>query len=410
MSKNRNKLELEEWDVNDAYCMAAFNHIYTDTASRYKLCCYARSFHPISISSENVMPFDYFFSRKMKKIREDMLNNRRRPECSYCYGLEKKGMHSPRNWRYNAAAPFNRTRDANGKLQKEFPTEVQENSVELKLRIFGNQCNLSCYMCIPRNSSTRGKEMEAIGMHEVFGYEKIQYSEITISNDRYNEMVEHLIKYHKYIKSLIIIGGEPFVMPRVKNFLNRLPNPSGKIRLAFNTNLAQIAWLPEFHKKFPILDLIISCDHYGDKLAWIRYPIKVNKFEDNLRRAKEMSRDMGIICTVSRLNAPDLREIFEYYHDNFDIGVQFNPVHYPEHLSAKQLSYEQKSIIIGRLKDWMHNDASARNIYRLYGVREMINVISQPADPSLNDAFYDYIDKLDKHRGTDARALFGNWI
>jgi len=415
----------EKWDVNDSYCMAAFTHIYTDTASRYKLCCYANRFHPISISAENVLPFDFFFGGKMKKIREDMLRNRRRPECSFCYGLERRGIDSPRNWRYNQQAPFHKLRDANGKRQKNFPTEVKEHSIELKLRIFGNQCNLSCYMCVPRNSSTRGKEMEAIGMHDVFGYEKIQYDEITISNERYDEMVEHLIKYHKYIRTLTILGGEPFVMPRVKDFLTRLPNPDRKIHLVFNTNLAQIAWLPEFHKKFPNLTLIVSCDHYGDKLAWLRYPIKVDKFEDNLRRAKELSKYMAIACTISRLNVPDMREIYEYYRDNFDIGVGYNTVHYPPHLSAKQLSHEQKAIVIGRLKDWIHDIVNIRNTTgateiiprRRYqapddinSLKDIIKVISEPADPNLNEAFYDYIDKLDKHRNTDARALFGNWI
>jgi len=398
---------IREWDkndVNDTYCLAVYNHIYTDTMSRYRLCCYAQPFKP-SISAEEVFPFDYFFSDRMKKIREDMQNNKRRPECSFCYGLEEKGIDSPRNWRYNSLAPFDENR------KKIFPTEIAEHSVELKLRIFGNQCNLACYMCVPRNSSMRGKEMEAIGMHEVFGFEKKLYSEITISNDRYDEMVEHLIQYHRYIGALAILGGEPFTMPRVKDFLTRLPNPDGKIQLIFNTNLAQVAWLPEFHKKFPRLSLIVSCDHYGDKLAWIRYPIKVNKFEDNLRRSKEMSAMTTISCTISRLNAPDMREIHDYYRDNFDIIVSFNPVHEPPALSAKQLSMEQKSIVLGRLKSWVHQEFdSANRKYSLYTVEQMIKIISQRADPSLDAAFYDYIDKLDKHRGTDARALFGNWI
>jgi len=391
--------------LNDAYCMAAFRHIYTDTASRYRLCCYAQSFKPLNISAEKVLPFDYFFSPKMNSIREDMLNNRRRPECSFCYGLEKKGIDSPRNWRFNYVAPFDKNK------KRVYPTEVKEHSVELKLRIFGNQCNLSCYMCLPRNSTTREKEMEAIGMHEVFGFEKILYSEITISNERYDEMVEHLIKYHRYIRKLTILGGEPFLMPRVKDFLNRLPNPNGKIQLIFNTNLAQIAWLPDFYKKFPKLSLIVSCDHYGEKLAWLRYPINVNKFEDNLRRGKEMSDYIAISCTVSRLNAPDLREISEYYRNNFGVAVAFNMVHEPPHLSPKQLSHEQKGIVIGRLKDWMHQDAAnTGRTFSIWSVQQVIKNISQPGDASLDAAFYDYIDKLDKHRGTNARALFGNFI
>lgn len=381
--------------MNKTYCAAAFNHIYTDTASRYRLCCYAKTFDK-PVRAQHILPFDFFFSNKMKRIREDMINGKRIPECSFCYSLEEKGIDPPRNWRFNSQF-------------KSFPTEVEEHSVELKLRMFGNQCNLSCYMCIPRNSSTRGKEMEAIGMHEVFGYERVLYSEVTISNDCYDEMVEHLIKYHKYIKLLTILGGEPFVMPRVKDFLNRLPNPDGKIGLLFNTNLAQIAWLPEFYKKYPKLSLIVSCDHYGDKLAWIRYPIKVDKFENNLRRAKDMSDYMSITCTVSRLNAPDLRDIFEYYADNFNIGVSFNILYHPPHLSAKQFPYEQKLLILGDLKKWIVESNGTKNFSK-WAVDQVIMSIKQKREPELERAFYDYIDKLDKHRGTNARKLFGNFI
>lgn len=382
--------------MNETYCTAAFNHIHIDTAGRYRLCCYAPSFST-AIRAKQVLPFDYFFSSKMKSIRKDMIEGKKIPECNHCYKLEKQGIDSPRLWRYNDREP--------GK----FPTEVQQHSIELKLRIFGNMCNLSCYMCVPRNSSTRIKEMEAIGKHEVFGMEKILYSEVTISNDRYEEMVEHLIKYHKYIKSFVILGGEPFIMPRVKDFLNRIPNPDGKIGLTINTNLAQITWLPEIYKKYPRLFLIVSCDHYRDKLAWIRYPIKVDKFENNLRKAKKMSFRMIITCTVSRLNAPDLRQIFEYYADNFNIDVSFNILYHPSHLSAKQFPYEQKSLILGDLKKWINESNKSINFNR-WQVEQIIKSIRQKREPKLEPIFYDYIDKLDKHRGTNARKLFGNFI
>lgn len=397
--------------MNKSYCKAAFNHLYTDTASRYRLCCYAQPFNP-RISAEEVLPFDYFFSPRMETVRNDMLEGKLIPECSHCYDLEAKNIDSPREWRFNNGTSFRENPHGGNSVKNinnNWLTEVAEHSVELKLRIFGNQCNLSCYMCVPRNSSERAKEMEAIGRHEVFGFKDIIYSEITVSNDRYDEMVEHLIKHHKYIRGITILGGEPFVMPRVKDFLTRLPNPDGKIGIIFNTNLAQIAWLPEFYNKFPSLALVISCDHYGDKLAWIRWPIKVQKFEDNLIRAKELSTYIAISCTISRLNAPDMREISEYYYNKFGIRVDFNPVFEPPALSARQLTFDQKADIIGSLKRWKQ-EVDSNSGWWSHSVESIIKIMSLPGDPSLDASFYDYIDKLDKHRGTNARSLFGNFI
>ena len=397
--------------MNKTYCAAAFNHIYTDTSSRYRLCCDAQP-SARSISAEEVLPFDYFFSPRMDSVRKKMLNGEKIPECAHCYNLEEKNINSPRQWRFN----WEQTRA----LKRPLPTKVLPRSIEIKLRIFGNKCNLSCYMCVPRNSTERIKELNAmgdeygngIGKHDIFGRENSLYYEVTIDDNRYEEMVQHLIKYSEYIRRIVILGGEPFLMLRVRDFLNRFPNPDKKLNLVFNTNLAQISWLPEFYEKFPNLTLIVSVDHYGKKLEWLRYPIKVQKFEDNLIRARELSKYMSITCTVSRLNVVDIPEIYEYYHsDKFRVDdVNFNMVYWPPALSVKQLTEDQKGIVLGKLKRWINKDDPDKFQLRTMDLSEVIKVIKGAPDPSLDPIFYDYIDRLDKHRGTNAREIFGNFI
>ena len=39
--------------------------------------------------------------------------------------------------------------------------------------------------------------------------------------------------------------------------------------------------------KFEEINLGVSCDHYGEKLKWIRYPIDVEEFESNISEALE---------------------------------------------------------------------------------------------------------------------------
>ena len=41
-------------------------------------------------------------------------------------------------------------------------SDIDDRFLSLKLRIFGNLCNLSCYMCWPHNSSTRINDVKRL--------------------------------------------------------------------------------------------------------------------------------------------------------------------------------------------------------------------------------------------------------
>ena len=77
---------------------------------------------------------------------------------------------------------------------------------------------------------------------------------------------------------------------------------------------------------------MVSCDHYGKQLEFIRYPIDVKQFEQNLQIMKDYI--IFIACTVSVLNVFDLKKIEEYYKD---FAVSFEPVYSPKSLSIKNI-------------------------------------------------------------------------
>ena len=77
------------------YCVKAFDEIYSDSANRYRLCCHADVNKSIShMTTENTLPFDYFLSSQMEKIRDDMFEGKRfkpppNKENQYNYKLIK---------------------------------------------------------------------------------------------------------------------------------------------------------------------------------------------------------------------------------------------------------------------------------------------------------------------------------
>ena len=99
--------------------------------------------------------------------------------------------------------------------------------------------------------------------------------------------------------------------------------------------------------RFKRIELGVSCDHFGEKLKWIRYPINIDQFEKNLEIAKDYVHNINV--TVSILNIRDLFEIVEYYKP-FNVTL-FNCVSGPEVLSIKNLPQKFKDIYKLKYKD-----------------------------------------------------------
>jgi organic radical activating enzyme len=379
--------------MNKSYCAAAFNHIYSDSNSRYKLCCHAFA-HTSEVSMYNSnehSPFEYFLSPEMENIRDRMLEGQPIGGCEKCYDIEASGYRSPRQYRYNRHFE-----------NSEYPTEPCE--VELKLRIFGNHCNLSCYMCIPYNSTTRAKELKEIGMYDQYSL-GVDY-EVLLSKDKFQNIEDDVIKNIHLVKTIHFTGGEPFLLPRHYSFLERIPDEHKEhIFVTYDTNGTVLEYkgksVFELLRKFKRTSFCLSCDHYGDKLAFIRHPIDVKSFEDNIRTLQQVSkRDpkfkiSELRATISILNVEDLYEIREYYKKEFNIKIFFNNVvNSPRSLNVK--NHPRKEQLIEKYS----GDPSMNSV---------LKNLSKPSNPKeWNDAM-DYLEKLSNHRGINFRDYWTDY-
>jgi hypothetical protein len=134
--------------MNKSYCPLVFDEIFSHNTGSYNVCCWAKreSNNLTKYKTKDTSPFQFFLSKEMNDIREKMLNGKKISICQNCYDEEKNIGYSVRTNKI--------------KQYKTLPKTVEK--VNLKLRIFGNYCNLSCVMCHPYNSSTRKKELNLI--------------------------------------------------------------------------------------------------------------------------------------------------------------------------------------------------------------------------------------------------------
>jgi len=328
--------------MNKSYCPLAFDEIYSHNTGEYNLCCWAyRYSSPLKkYKTKDTTPFNFFLSEEMQNIRKKMLNGNKIPICQPCYTEEKNIGYSIRTKRIEKYGSVDN-----------LPRSVDR--VKLKLRIFGNYCNLSCVMCYPYNSSTRKKEIDDLKLNHIFGGDIYGGN----SNKQWVSVKKDIVENAELIDQLHLTGGEPLQSPQHwELLLKQIPKDKAKnIKLYYDTNLTEL-----YYKKYSVFDLIerykkvefgVSCDHFKDKLKFLRYPINIDKFENNLMQVNKNIRSLN--CTVQILNIFDLNEAREYYKNNFNLYFATpSYVRGPQILSIKNLPIKTKKNLIKKYENF----------------------------------------------------------
>lgn len=364
------------------YCPLLFKEIYSDNRGDYRLCCHARSTGQHSI--KNFTPFEFFNSEYMENARDMIINGEELEECQRCYRMEEAGEIS---FRHQARAQWGHLFDV--------------DKVSLKLRIGTNFCNLSCYMCNPYNSSTREKELGTIydDYQKVFDRSFKQPS-MSLKHATYEEIVQDILNNIEQVEMIHLTGGEPLQLPKQWELLERIPAKYAQdIDISYSTNLTQLYWknhsIWDVKDKFRNVYLGISCDHYGDKLSFMRYPIDVKQFEDNLLEiATEFNYELN--GTVGILNINDLNDIWHYYNN---LGIKIG---FPNIVSDPQM------FSIANLPKGLKADYMEENPKRAVVISELM---CENLEPERNwKMALQNLDDLAKHRGVEWRPLWKDFI
>ena len=381
---------------NGSYCPLIFNEIYADSSGEYRLCCHAKSTElSRKYKSQTHKPFEYFNSPEMEDLRDKVLSGTKLPECVTCYKQEE----------INPDGESFRQRKLR-QYKQQSPTFVDK--VNLKLRINGSYCNLSCYMCIPYNSSTRRNEMNKIYPEgwDFFSSSKFE----SVKHKEYDMIVQDIIDNIEKVNKIHITGGEPLQLPKHWELIERIPAEHAKnIDLVYDTNLTELRYknhsVYDVEEKFRSVYWGVSCDHYEDKLSWIRYPIDVEKFENNLKEMLDAGFNVNLQVTISLLNVHDLIEINRYYGQKFNVVVNFNSiVDTPNFLSIKNLPKDVKSKLLQKYSIPYYDK---RGIEKFQLVKTQLKKEGNPVNLKLA---YDYMNKLSKNRNFDWKKLWPDFL
>lgn len=313
------------------FCRYPFTRLFSDSYGMMTPCCKATVNHPVpdAIGSGGTFPvapvssgiLNYRNSPEMNQLRNDMLKQNPYTDlvkdvCRKCIYAEDHGLPSNRQ-----------------------PSDqiIRGRVMDIKLRVFGNSCNLQCYMCRPQDSTMRTKQVKKMMEFDPNISKYVPLGEDGVADfaiDRpevFQQVIEDLVALAPKIHYLTIIGGEPFILQSHYELLDRLIEcgEAKNITLCYHSNLTKnIDKAVDYMKKFKQTDVYWSVDGFGERDDYIRYPSRWSDVEENLNKILEYAEVQASV-TLSALSILDLFPLADYCVGR-GIKLHYNFVTEPE--------------------------------------------------------------------------------
>lgn len=338
-------------------------HPFTGLATRedggIQVCC--RS-HPIGFITDNTLE-DIWNNDNMKRIRHQVLNNERPPECAPCFSLEDQGVESLRQRHTKGIIPearINLYPNAMKDLRPDMSMPFEIPTMELKLN---NLCNLKCRMCHPGDSTSWNDWVEIKDFYKGTGKDILKIvEEHNLENkpllDKFEDNENWWTSLEKNIphfRRVEFAGGEPLMDPQHYRILDMLAPYGDQIEIKYATNLSMLGkgnrtvW--QYWPKFKSVAVNVSIDGIGNSYEYIRGNASWEELVHNVKQIQtipNISRIVGAVA-VQVSNVLILDKMIEYFLN--DIGIVFytNMVKYPDVLSIQVLPENLKNLARDRL-------------------------------------------------------------
>ena len=339
-------------------------HPFTGLATREDgaICACCRS-HPVGFIQDTTLE-DIWNNATMKRIRQQVLNDERPPECQPCFALEDQGVVSLRKRHISNAMPESRINlypNALNALKEDYSMPFELPTIELKLN---NLCNLKCRMCHPMDSTSwndwnevkeyyKKEDNIMYAIVEQHDLENKPHLDKFQDDPKWWDSLEKLLPYFRRVE---FAGGEPLMDPQHYRILDMLAPYGHQIEIKYATNLSMLGksnrtvW--EYWPKFKSVAVNVSIDGIGTSYEYVRGNASWAELINNIKQIQaipNISRIVGAV-TVQVSNVLVLDKIIEYFLDDLGIVFHSHRVEYPKLLSAQVLPRELQVLAVTKLR------------------------------------------------------------
>tara|TARA_X000001036_G_scaffold196150_1_gene184856 strand:+ start:3398 stop:4918 length:1521 start_codon:yes stop_codon:yes gene_type:complete len=397
------------------FCDIPFTQLYMEMSGNYSACCFgAQADGQYGLPDHNVknttlkewmLDSDY-----MNQIRKEMLDPKSdlkmvSKTCWRCIADEKRYGRSRRTACMKIHTQDAEFWDAIERSVLMFKAtgryEFEERIIEVQLKVYGDECNLDCYMCLHTNSSTRQQvAKKGVWSDEIFG--ETAWSSAfeggakkTFTKKNVEDMIQQTIDLAPFIRSIKIIGGEPLIMKKHYELLQRLIDigEAKNIFIKYQTNFTETKagkhnifnYVPHFRN----VSMVASVDGVGKTIEYMRRRTDWNKVLENVEICKKYPNIVvDFNGLVSFLSVMRFYEVIDYCLERPQLVDQINwaMLDNPVHLRVNNLPEKIKQNLIPKYEKWPDIQAALR----------------KPADEEVNiqDTFQYLLKQDNFYKGT----------
>lgn len=366
----------------------------------YLVPCCNYEWHDSTVKKWHVRQYREWKTHGLEELRQDLNNGRRHANCSKCWHHEDHGIYSYRQaWNDHYHSMIER---------REFLNDVTTKLLHIE---FDSYCNIKCIMCHPANSSSLAAEVH----RNNDAYSK--FFQPILANDRWYEtaewraLKEELLPQVDYI---MFTGGEPLISPHVMDFIENLPDRS-RIGLRVTTNATTATpRMLEMFREFRSVDIGISLEGVGAHNDLLRYGSRWDSVHNNIIKFHQLKnhewRGINIGHVLTHTSAWALPDLMKYCIIN-DVNVQINPLFGQDWLHSRGMSPVLRSQFTENmleLKSLLTASHSKNFERQIDGAVDTVN--SHDYDAACEEKFWEFVDMLDRIRGTNFRDVVSKRI
>ena len=388
---------LPETDKNDSinlpesFCFSPWAHLEISSKGEFKPCCVFRE----SVKDKNNRPYNIntdsiekvYHSQYLQDLRQSFLKGERPPGCSNCWFKESISNRSNRQW----------TQDHLGlkahKLDIEKVDDLK-NLISLDIKL-GNLCNFKCRVCNERSSSKIAEEQLRLAPDKKNHIREINAQGRWAENPQIWEMFNTI---GGQLINIDFYGGEPFLIPQQKIFLNHLVDRgyAAQIRLHYNSNGSIYPEsLIELWRNFREVDLSFSIDNLGARFELERGGkwAEVEQNIDRMLKYKLPNMVLSVLTTVSIQNVYYLDQLIDWFESKAFNQLELNMLEIPRCLSIGCMNPWTTEAVIAKLNAVA---PAKKHRYKLESIIKFLEQAMQRDD--LTDQLTEYMNNLDSIR------------
>jgi hypothetical protein len=338
------------------YCGVTFKQLYINHTGKFRQCCIQTQSFSEKEFLNAAEPNKWFAEQiDLNILREDLQAGFKNPSCDRCWKIEEKEHSSYRiNWNHS-----------------DYPTLDTTSEIEIIDLRLGNQCNLQCRMCNPMWSDQLGKLYQSAKDAGVVN--SLNQYGINNTIKPSNKFIEDLIGFclrTPSLKEIKFAGGEPFVMPEVEYFLQRMIQAGKKdLTVSFVTNATTAKEsVLEVLKQFNKVIMQCSIDGIGEHIEFQRFPCKWTVIERNFRRFIDCGFEVALTPCWSQLNALGVVDFLNWASEFDNVHVAFNEVLAPTYLDFKLIPLEYRVDTINALNTCKFPKEMHKDYYKFFEI------------------------------------------